>query len=371
VYYKLFLNHLNFPIKYADIIDRIHSLDPVKYGKDRNFIDGSVSYLSPYISRGVISTRQVYEMLIGKNYAEEKIEKFIQELAWRDYWQLIWKHHGASINHDFRHPQKQPNRSGIPSSMVTASTGIEAIDHEVNRLYKDGYMHNHARMYVASMACNIAQCQWKLPAQWMYYHLLDADWASNALSWQWVCGTFNNRFYYANQENINTYCRTAQKNTFLDVDYSAFEALKIPKEIEAIESIQLTTPLPETDFPKLDASQPTFIYNFYNVDPTWRSDLPGNRILLLEPSVFEEYPISQKSLQFCIDLAKTNIPDIQLWVGEFKDLEAHVNGQIYFKEHPLNRYKGTEDSRDWLSLDRGEYPSFFSFWKKCKKHLKP
>lgn len=361
---------MNFPIKYADIIDRIHSLDPVKYGIDRNFIDGSVSYLSPYISRGIISTKQVYEILIGKNFDEEKIEKFIQELAWRDYWQLIWKQHGTSINFDFRHPQKQPNRLGIPSSVVSASTGIEAIDHEIKRLNKDGYMHNHVRMYLASIACNLAHCQWKSPAQWMYYHLLDADWASNALSWQWVCGTFNNRFYYANQEKINTYCRTVQRNTFLDIDYSAFGTLKIPIEIEAIETLQLTTTLPKTDVPTFEVSLPTFIYNFYNVDPNWRSDLLGNRILLLEPSVFQEYPISEKSLQFCIDLAKANIPGIQIWVAEFKELQAELNGTIYFKEHPLNKYDGIEDSRDWLSIDHGDYASFFSFWKKCKKHLK-
>lgn len=370
MYSKLVLSPLSFPVNYTDIIDRIHSLDPIKYGKDRNFIDGSVSYLSPYISRGVISTRQVYGILIEKKFAEEKIEKFIQELAWRDYWQLIWKQHELAIDSDFRYSQKQPNRFGIPKSMANASTGIEAIDIEINRLYKEGYMHNHVRMYVASLACNIAQCHWNFPAKWMHYHLLDADWASNALSWQWVCGTFNNRLYYANQENINTFCRTAQQNTFLDVDYSAFDLLQIPKELEAIEPLQLTTPLPKSDVLLLNTEQPTFIYNFYNIDPMWHEAQQGNRILLLEPSVFEKYPISEKSLQFCIDLAKTNIPNIQIWVGEFKDLEAQVNGQIFFKEHPLNRYNGIEDPRDWLAFDHGDYSSFFSFWKKCKKHLK-
>jgi deoxyribodipyrimidine photo-lyase len=69
-------------------------------------------------------------------------------------------------------------------------------------------------MYIASLACNVAQSQWRIPAKWMYYHLLDADWASNALSWQWVAGTNSNKKYFANQNNINKYCFTKANEYF-------------------------------------------------------------------------------------------------------------------------------------------------------------
>mgnify|MGYP006195700273 CR=1 FL=1 len=60
-------------------------------------------------------------------------------------------------------------------------------------------------MYLAAMVCNNAKSHWLTPARWMYYHLLDGDLASNALSWQWVAGTFSHKKYIANQQNINKY----------------------------------------------------------------------------------------------------------------------------------------------------------------------
>ena len=69
---------------------------------------------------------------------------------------------------------------------------------------------------------------------------------------------------------------------------------------------------------KIDIEKPTFIYNFYNLDPKWKVNVDANRILLIEPSVFENYPISKKSIEFMLDLSK-NINGIQLYVGEFKN----------------------------------------------------
>ena len=225
------------------------------------------------------------------------------------------------------------------------------------------------RMYIASCATNLGRCAWIQPAQWMYYHLLDADWASNALSWQWVCGAKSNKLYFANQENINRYCNTNQSNTFLDVSYEEIETLGIPDELRELETFQLKTELPKTSFPDLQNGETCFIYNFYNLDPQWRKEEEGIRVLLLEPSVFEKYPVSEKSVQFCIDLAKENIPNIQIYVGEFADLQRVADVKFIFKEHPLNKYEGIQDERDWISNVKGEYSSFFSFWRKVKKEI--
>lgn len=358
-----------FPTEYPKIIERVAQVDPVRYASTRNFIDGAVTYLSPYISRGVLSTKQVLDVVLAAGYSPDKIEKFIQELAWRDYWQQVWVSKKSGINQDLKHPQKLASRDGIPINIINHQSGIKAIDSGIEDFYKTGYMHNHVRMYVASMVCNVAQCHWKLPAQWMYYHLLDADWASNALSWQWVCGANSQKLYYANQENINHYCHTNQAGTFLDIPYEAFENLDIPEALATVTLADLRTPLPKTSVPALSPSLPTLVYNFYNLDPQWRSDLQANRILLLEPSVFESYPVSQKSIDFCLALAKANIPDIKIWVAEFSEVQSKVQGPIYFKEHPLNRYVGVEDSRTWMCNVKGEFPSFFAFWKKYKKQL--
>ena len=210
---------MNFPTNYDAILDRMYKIDPVRYGKTRNFIDGAVTYLSPYISRGVISTKMVMEHALSKGYSWYQIEKFIQELAWRDYWQQVWIAKGDDINEDLKHPQSGVHHTQLPVALQDATTGIAAIDDSINELYTTGYMHNHVRMYVASIACNIGKSHWKAPAQWMYYHLLDGDWASNALSWQWVAGSNANKKYVANQDNINKYCHTKQHGTFVDVSY--------------------------------------------------------------------------------------------------------------------------------------------------------
>jgi deoxyribodipyrimidine photo-lyase len=359
-----------FATNYQDILKRIDQIDPKKYAGTRNFIDGAVTYLSPYISRGVISTKQVYDAVIAKGFEPNQIEKFIQELAWRDYWQQIWIAKGDAINEDLIKPQPNAERKGIAASLNKAETGIDAIDQGIKTLYQTGYMHNHIRMYVASIACNVAKCHWQLPAKWMYYHLFDGDWASNALSWQWVCGANSHKLYYANQENINKYCHTAQSDTFLDVPYERFNDLPIPAALEQTEQLNLSTPLPKTDIPKIKKDQPTLIYNYYNLDPNWHKDLDANRILLLEPSVFEQYPIAEKVLNFCIELAKANLPNIQIYVAEFTALEQ-LAGEIIFKEHPLNNYNGKQEPRTWLTSVTGYLPSFFRFYKKARKELIP
>lgn len=351
------------------IINRIEGIDPIAYGKSRNYLNGAVTQLSPFISRGVISTKQVFESVMKKGYALEEIESFIKELAWRDYWQQIWIARGAEINTDLRNAQPRAERIGVPLNIINGHTGIEAIDKGIAEFYEKGYLHNHLRMYIASCATNLGRCAWMQPAQWMYYHLLDADWASNALSWQWVCGAKSNKLYFANQENINKYCSTYQSKTFLDVSYEEIETIEIPDELSELESFQLKTKLPKTSFPALTKGETCFIYNFYNLDPMWRNEDEGARILLLEPSVFEKYPVSEKSIQFCIDIAKENIPNIQIFVGEFSDLQSIPDLKFIFKEHPLNIYEGIQEERDWISSVKGEYPSFFAFWKKVKKEL--
>ncbi|MDC6468227.1 FAD-binding domain-containing protein, partial [Flavobacteriaceae bacterium] len=203
------------------------------------------------------------------------------------------------------------------------------------------------------------------------YHLLDADWASNALSWQWVAGTNSNKKYIANQDNINKYCHTKQSNTFLDISYDDFDTLKIPEVLLEMDSCLLKTPMPEKESIKIDEKKPTYIYNFYNLDPLWDQEICANRILLLEPSHFNQYPISLNSMNFMLEFSKNNIDNIQLYVGEFNDfILDHAPSEVNYKEHPLNsHYSGIKVPRDFIFDVKGYYPSFFSYWKKCKKEL--
>jgi len=359
----------NFIADYPAIIKKIQAIDPIAYGKSRNYIDGAVTYLSPYISRGVISTTQVLQIVLKKGYQLKEIESFVKELCWRDYFQRVAQ--VKSLDQELRQPQADVNNYFMPLVLSNATSGIEGIDNAVEELYKTGYMHNHCRMYVASLVCNIGKSHWLLPARWMYYNLLDGDWASNACSWQWVADANSGKKYYANQENINKFTRTNQQKTFLDLSYEELETAAVPHVLQELIQPVLKTKLPPKTQLVIDNALPSFIYNYYNLDPQWHEGKLGNRILILDPEFFAQYPVSEKCINFAIELSK-NIPSIQIYIGSFTELFTEYNIQnIYFKEHPFNvGYTGHCDARDWIVPEvSGYFPSFFSYWKKVEKHL--
>lgn len=356
----------------VEVSQLLNEINPAVYARTRNYLDGAVTYFSPYISRGVLSTKMVFDHLKKQNYAWEEVEKLVQELAWRDFFQLIWKRLGNDINLDIKQAQEQVKRWDLPQALREPDTGIQAIDSGIQELYDSGYMHNHVRMYTAALACNIGRYHWSEPARWMYYHLLDADWASNACSWQWVAGAFSQKKYFANQENINKHTGTKQTNTYLDVSYEEITDVDIPGQLMQGEKAVWKTNLPETDADfHLNSDLPTLIYNWYNLDFEWHKEKNCNRVLLLEPSVFECYPVGDKSIKFMLDLAQ-NINGIQLFVGVFEELRRIAGESTFiFKEHPLNQYEGLEEPRDFLTpIPTKSFNSFFGFWKSIEKQLR-
>ena len=367
-----------FAIDYNLILEKVQHINPVPYAKTRNFINGAVTYLSPYISRGLISTKQLQEAVLKKGYKPYQMQKFLQELAWRDYYQQVWQAKNDLIWQDLKQPQTDTLHHQMVTAIENAATGITTIDEQVKKLYATGYMHNHTRMYVASIACNIAKAHWLQPSKWLYYHLLDGDIASNNCSWQWVAGAFATKKYYCNQENINRYTHSNQQHTFLDKPYVEIVAMPVPDALNPTNAIQLQTTLPISVLPAIDITKPTLIYNAYNIDPLWRKKENVNRVLLLEPSHFNKYPVSEKVISFIINLSK-NIAGLQVYCGEVSALQSlyencklATSEAFIAKEHPaFSYYPGIKDSRDWMYPQvTGYYPSFFTYWKKCEKYLK-
>ena len=360
---------LKFATDYKTILENLDQIDPVKYGSTRNYVDGAVTCMSPYISRGVISTKQMLQVVLNKGYKISQIATFVKELCWRDYFQRVAQ--VKDVNAAIKQPQTSILNSEIPVQIINAATGIDGVDAAIKKLYQTGYMHNHCRMYTASIVCNIAKSHWYHPAQWMYYHLLDGDWASNACSWQWVAGANSNKKYYATQENINKYTYANQENTFLDKPYEVLEMMETPTPLVSTQKLPLALELPLASGIQYNAAIPTFIYNYYNLDPLWHKDETGNRILMIEPDFFTKYPVNKKCINFMLALGK-NIPGIQLYIGSFQSFMSNYKAEnIYYKEHPLNTgYCGNKEERDWIAAAvSGYYPSFFSYWKKVEKFL--
>ncbi len=361
-----------FDTRYEKILQRVEAMDVNNYSRTRNFIDGAVTYLSPYISRGVISPAMLKRKITSR-YKIDQSFRLLQELAWREYFKRVLEARPDVLYEDAKNPATQ-HYEEIPVSIMNAATGIEAIDQGISHLYDTGYMHNHLRMYTSMLACNVADTKWQQPARWLYYHLLDGDLASNHLNWQWVAGTFSIKKYIANQENINNYAHTKQTGTFLDVPYEQLPLTGIPAVFEHRAPFTLGTKLPEPPPLELNQDKSLLIYNSYNLDPLWEKGHKANRVLLLEPAHFDKYPVSSRVLEFILALSK-NIPGMQVFVGSFDELCALYDddtAEIYFKDHPMNaHYRGESVEREWMFPEvSGYFPSFTNYWKKCEKELK-
>jgi deoxyribodipyrimidine photo-lyase len=358
---------MKFSTKREEILAQIDRFDVAKYARSRNFITGGVSYLSPYLSRGFITVPQVVKRLKDRGIGLEQAEKFIQELAWREFYTRTWFQKGDGIFEDIRHPQEGIERFGIPRAVLASKTGIQALDTHLATFPEIGYLHNHLRMYLAATICNVAKYHWLEPAQWMYYHLLDGDLASNALSWQWCAGTFSNKLYYANQENINRYTGSKQRGTFLDFEYEELPLQAAPEHLRSSVEAALPFTPPKTKPLELIDGIPNFIYTHYTLDPTFHEGEAGNRILVLEPSHFAKHPMSPKTIDFILSLAE-NIAGIQVFYGEYADL----NLKGIFRDHPINtHFQGIREVHPSLAPGlSGEFNSFFSFWNKLSKQLR-
>ena len=101
-----------FTTDYETILQKIDQIDPLQYRKNRNYINGVLTYLSPYLSRGVISTKQVLDRVLKKGYQIKQVQSFMKELCWRDYFQRVGQH--KALNQDIRQRHEPLSDDGIP-----------------------------------------------------------------------------------------------------------------------------------------------------------------------------------------------------------------------------------------------------------------
>ncbi|MEA5571780.1 FAD-binding domain-containing protein [Calothrix sp. UHCC 0171] len=184
-------------------------VDPLKYGKTRNFFKGAVTYLSPYLRYGVISLREVRDFAVAKAHNPDDAIKLVNELGWRDYWQRLYLQLGDKIWEDQEEYKTGYNKSEYASQLAAdireGKTGLVCIDSFSDDLRDIGYLHNHARMWIAAYVVHFRRIRWQAGAKWFLEHLLDGDPASNNMSWQWVASTFSHKPYFFNRENLEKY----------------------------------------------------------------------------------------------------------------------------------------------------------------------
>lgn len=204
--------HFQFEASRAAGLARLQAFAPLTgkhYAAKRNTDEGTgargnVSMLSPYLRFRMISEEEVLTTVLER-HSLGGAEKFIQEVFWRGYFKgfleahpLIWRNYVDAV--------ASLPKTDMYHRAVAGSTGIEGFDDWAMELRNIGYLHNHARMWFASIWIFTLKLPWQLGADFMYRHLIDGDPASNTLSWRWVGGLHTKgKTYLARSDNIAHY----------------------------------------------------------------------------------------------------------------------------------------------------------------------
>lgn len=211
------MNQLSFPATRHEALRRLKSFQPSmgpSYAKGRNYDLGpgqrsNVSLLSPYISSRLILEEEVVRTALSRDSAEQS-EKFVEEVFWRAYWKgwlelrpWIWEEYQSSLSEKIAWLYSHPPTHSVYASACEGTTDFSCFNSWVQELKTTGYLHNHARMWFASIWIFYLGLPWELGADFFYKHLLDGDPASNTLGWRWVAGLqTRGKQYIASPENI-------------------------------------------------------------------------------------------------------------------------------------------------------------------------
>ena len=181
----------------------------VNYSTQRNFDFGpskrnNVSCLSPYISHRLITEYEVVKKVLSK-FPYQKVEKYIQEIFWRVYWKG-WLELRPKVWSDFIEDLKTIEENENYQKAINARTDIQCFNDWVRELKENNYLHNHTRMWFASIWIFTLKLPWQKGAEFFMKHLLDGDAASNTLSWRWVAGLqTKGKHYVAQAWNISKF----------------------------------------------------------------------------------------------------------------------------------------------------------------------
>ena len=188
-----------------------------KYADKRNFDFGpedrsNISALSPHIRHRLICEHEVCAEVL-QTFAPSTAEKFIQEVFWRTYWKgwlemrpQLWTRYNIELDEALTQVTRNSGLRKTYERAVAGNTGNDAFDAWAQELVETGYLHNHARMWFASIWIFTLRLPWQLGADFFYRHLMDGDPASNTLSWRWVAGLqTRGKTYLARASNIAEY----------------------------------------------------------------------------------------------------------------------------------------------------------------------
>jgi len=341
----------------------------IEYSKLRNFDfgpdqRGNISCLSPYITHGVLSELEVMKLSL-KKHSFVKIEKFIQEVLWRVYWKgwlevrpSVWSDYTIKLE-SIREKYKDDQTY---LQAIEGKTNIECFNEWVSELKTYNYLHNHTRMWFASIWIFTLDLPWQLGAEFFLKHLYDGDAASNTLGWRWVAGIqTQGKHYLASEWNIKKFTNNRFQNIKLNEN--------VPPKVS-----EKAYPIIQIDFvnPVIENNKTLVIFeNNLSFEITDLKKYKFNKIILINnPNEFRKIKLSDKVIKFKTDLLNDQLERIRtlsidceiLTIDKIKDI----------KDDYYILYPSVGENLDYILSESNDYKFLYReldqfSWRFCNK----
>ncbi len=367
-------------------LDALAKVNPQAYARTRNHLDGDVTRLSPYFRHGMLSLREAADDAILR--AKNDAHKFVFELAWRDFWQRVWAEKGDAIRSAIEPAKVALGAAPMPDDIRSGRTGLKCMDQFTRELVDDGYVHNHARMWFASYVIHHRKIDWRVAADWYYGQLLDGDWASNHLSWQWVGSTFSAKPYFFNKENLVRFsdgklCQGCKAQCPFDATYEMLEERLFGRSQSApqVASPAALSPALMAQSPSADARATLLIHDEMLGDHLSIYAIPAaQKCFVFDPEWMAAEGWSLKRVQFVCD-GLAALGDVQIYVGEIAHVVAALGSSSLLTQSTPNRNTHAMLARAGIPVRFHDAPAFaqydgkltrfMHFWSRIERQFFP
>ena len=362
-----------------EVLEKYIEKDISSYTAQRNFDFGpqnrkNISCLSPYITHRLISEYEVAKKVLRK-YPYQKVEKFIQEIFWRVYWKG-WLELRPKVWTDFVEDLKNIENSNEYEKAIKGETNIDCFNDWVKELKENNYLHNHTRMWFASIWIFTLKLPWQKGAEFFLRELYDGDAASNTLSWRWVAGIqTKGKNYIAQNWNVNKFTNNKYKDLKLNenpqpiIDQREYKISPICIGNNAITSNRLVFFDNELDFKTFNIDSYKIIYCIFLSNEERQVKL-GNKVLEYKKNLIKnQIQNSNLKIEF---IEGNNFAELSLSVKDFDVIYPSVGENMCFLKKTIKKNNlmvnyliRDEDKYCWQFSNKG----YFNFKSNIPKIL--
>ena len=363
---------MNFPTTRKNALRKLDDFienNILGYTKLRNFDFGiqnrkNISCLSPYVSHGIISEIEIINKVL-KKYLFNKTEKFIQEVLWRIYWRgwlelrpMVWNDYLIKLK--VLNEEYKTNKNYL--NAIKGDTNIQCFNDWVNELKETNYLHNHTRMWFASIWIFTLELPWELGAEFFLKYLYDGDSASNTLGWRWVAGIQTpGKHYLASEWNIKKFTN------------NRYEKIRLNESAVPIKNNKIYS-ISKKDFinPKIDDGKLLLIFdNNLSFEFSDFRDKKFKKVLIVNSNEDRQISLSDNIVKFKESLFQDQLDRLKKFSIDCEVIKIKDIKQI--KENIYALYPSVGENLDFVVSNKLQNIKFlyrkidqFS-WKYCTK----